>query len=670
MAMVGGWTSGVLPVRVVLGPVEIWNDAGPDRVPSQAEPWVVAPGAHHEWILPGVLLRASLSSPAGPEGWYRLGLMASVRSPVAIKVCAIDVVLPSVEAPLVVDRAVRWRTLRRSTAVGELTPLAARSCGPNNDGVELRAERGGAAAELSWSRRELRVRVYLDAAALHPRWSFQDGVPVSTAAPLRRPGDSFAVSLLLRRAAQPGEPPVIAARFPAGHEAAFVLTDHPDFDTVERLALFLKGERGRAGWSGRGLRLTKGVFAIPSDPAPARPAPTLADAEYRRLIASLHDDGSEIAPHGVNEWGNVSPDAFRRALEEVARTYAPRTWIDHGTTLAYCYTMGGAIDPAYDLLRELERHGFTALWAYHDVPAVVPSLDMLSADGLGLRAAAFRSVQHLAQGHVLVPMHYLRSVLRLGLPGTVGLTVAVGLSAARAVYMAARKAQPVGESLRRARGGVATALAALRRNRVRTAAPYSRDEVRALGPVLYPERGVPLREGRAGDLYLFATVEVLHVRDEYTPGALAELVRRRGLHIAHCYLLNELPYIAGIFSSRDGARPSLAREWLDFLDALTAGVAAQSVWNPTMGELTEWLTAAQRIALYPDGPGRVLLAHDLERPVRDVTLLLPPDVAPDSVLWGDGAPRGWRRWHDWLAVWGDVPARRTTAVRWGRGLAA
>jgi hypothetical protein len=34
------------------------------------------------------------------------------------------------------------------------------------------------------------------------------------------------------------------------------------------------------------------------------------------------------------------------------------------------------------------------------------------------------------------------------------------------------------------------------------------------------------------------------------------------------------------------------------------------------------------------------------------------------VRWNDVGASGWRRWSDWLSVWGDLPPAASTIIDW------
>ena len=598
-------------------------------------------------------------------------LTATAEHAASIRRCAIRFSAHCAGRPHHLDRFCRWREVQLRAVTTESTPFVLRWRDPSGVMLELRSARGCVPAVLSWSRGVLTIDVQLDAATLHPRWSFAAGRAESTAAPPRPAGWSSRVELLVRRIAHPAPTPAVLGRLPFGAEAAFTITDHPDFDDEGRFRVFAHGGNGSRGWLGRGLRLTKSVFAVESDSVPRRPAPTLEQAAYRTLLDELHREGSEIAPHGVNESGNVGPDRFRRALAALAQRYRPGTWIDHGLSLAYCYSMGGADNPDYDLLTRLRDHGITTLWSYHDAPVnAAGSLNLLAPNARDLGTSVRGSMRHAANKDFLIAAHYLRSAFLSRATGTLQHRVGRALSVGRRAYL-----QRTGSFASRPAAAFSAAGAAAlglfeasgqgRRGGSAPERSFTRDEGLDWSATVYPERAVPMHQVRPGDQLLFVTQEVLHLRDAYTPAAFERLVHERGLHIGHTYLLNTLPYVAGMFSPNQ-AEPRPAPAWLGALDSLTGEVASGRLWNPPVGELATWFRAMQCLAVTPRSECAIELSNPTGEVTRGATVMLPPSVRPEGVTWNGGPATGSRRWSDWLCVWGDVPADSTIVVRWDR----
>jgi len=634
-------------------------------MPNGAGRWSSADDALRFGLVLGTL-RLDENSASRP-----VTLTAVAERAASIRECSIRFGARCVGRPHHLDRYCRWREIAHRAVTNESTPFVLRWRDPSGAMLELRSIRGCVPVAVSCSHGRLTIEVQLDAAVLHPRWSFAAGHAESTAAPTRAIGWTFRVELLVRRLDRPAPTPAIVGRMPFGAEAALAITDHPDFDDEDRFRVFAHGGNGSRGWIGRGLRLTKSVFAVESDSTPRRPAPTLARPAYGALLDELYDEGSEIAPHGVNESGNIGPERFRRALAAVAQRYRPDTWIDHGLSLAYCYSMGGADNPEYDLLNRLREHGISTLWSYHDAPIDASgSLNLLAPNARDLSQSIRGSARHLANRDFLIAAHYLRSAFLSRATGALHHNVGKALSVGRRAYLTrtgSRASRPAA-ALSAAGVGLLGLFEASRQRRRGDSASerlFSRREGLEWAPVVYPERAAPMHQVRPDDQLLFATQEVLHLRDAYTPAAFERLVQERGLHLAHTYLLNTLPYVAGMFSP-NATESRLAPAWQAALDNLTEHVAAGRIWNPPIGEMAKWFRTMQCLAVTPRSECAIELRNPTSELMQGVTLMLPASVRPDAVSWNGGPATGARQWSDCLCVWGDVPAASTATVRWDR----
>lgn len=654
-----------MPLRLVAPIVEL----GPHGAPVKASSW--RPMDSGGWCATAgpVRLEVTVAAPAAGDDDERLTFSATVDEPTAVRRCVVVAELPYIGRPWFLDRSLHWRALDGTVVLPESTPFVLRWRRPDGTGAELRALCGFPPMRLS-ARRAIVLEVVLDASALHPRWSFRDGQAVSKSAPERGAGWSSAVTLSLRAVRESAAAPVVPARFPHGAEAAFTITDHPDFDTEDTLRAFLDGSDGRKGWLDRGLRFTKSVFAIESGSMARPPAPTLERESYGHLVERLHRDGSEIAPHGVHESGPLSADRFRAALAGLVDRFRPRTWIDHGLSLPYCYSMGGATDPQYQLLAELRKSGITTLWAYHDVPCnAAASLNLAAPRAHDIGVILSRSGRHAARREMLTAAHYVRSAVLARTSGKLAYVLGRSLSGGRRAYLLrstpnSRRGWAIWSAAGIALLGLVDAAWGAQMGGALPGGNWSRAESAEWGTTIYPERADPLHLVSDTDFLLFATLEVLHIGDVYGEAALSTLIAERGLHIGHTYLLNRLPYVDGLFE-RGSAAPRLTRAWLAVLDILQTEVAAGRLWNPPMGELAEWTRSVQRVTVHPVSDDTIEVRHPGDEALRGFTLLLPPHVSPADVEWNGAPPAGTRAWGDWLAVWGDVPARGCVHVRWG-----
>lgn len=593
-----------------------------------------------------------------------ISLTATAIASARIGFCAVELAFPALTPPNFIDRTLRLRPLRGAESLNDYSPLFLRWKDDQSRSYELRNFQGFSACRLAWRDSWLRVVVLLDAAALHPRWQLKT-VHSSAAAPEWRPGQSLTVRLLLADMGGHAEPPPVwLGRYPAGREAAFAVTDHCDFDTKDRLRAFLYGNEPGRGWLGRGLRLTKSVFAVETKPE-GLPADTLRDDEYRQLIEALAEDGSEIAPHSLNEWGDLDLKTFEDALARLAAEWSPRIWIDHGY-LPYNYAMGGGDDARYRLLDRLASHGFFALAADHDIPTdSYASLNMMASPPSELRAVASAAWCHFRQGRNGIALRYLRGAVKRRLVGPFGYVLdGMLLSVGSVAKFWERTRHFSRENLRQSWGLTWRRLRALARsgpNALRIS--HTRKELLEVASVVYPERGVPLAQACSDEMLLFTTMEAVHTKDVYTPHALTRLLEERGLHIGHTYLLNELPYIAGVFDQ--SRMPRLSTEWESFVDALANATSAERLWNPTASALLQYMRNVQHVSVLPDlDHEAAVVINRLRRAQRNITILLPRSIHPEHVTWAGAPPIGWRYWSDWLAVWGDLEAGQSARIEW------
>jgi hypothetical protein len=595
---------------------------------------------------------------------HAISVSVDILQRTRLRFCILELISPASQQPLFVNRYLRWTHLQGDDRINDYSPLAVRWLSDDGRCYELRTHHGSMSARLRWHDEHLRVRLYLDAAALHPRWLHQRGQQ-SMAAPTLEMGHRLAVHFTLCRVECDENPIPILSRFPAGSEAAFCITDHCDYDATDRLRAFAYGDDRRRGWIGRGLRMTKTVFST-ERPVKGGLATSVQDHEYARIIQALSEDGSEIAPHSLHESGELDPATFAAVLASCVRRWSPRTWIDHGF-LTYNYNMGGADDPRYRLLDRLRAQGFRLLSASHDTPTdPCASLNLLAPPRSPLRSIATAFWRHLRNGRPLVSMRYVRAMTRRRLVGTVGYLIdGALLSASTAIHAWWRGRD------RSWREALDMACIVLRRVRhvfhegpSAFRIPYARRELLDVGAVVYPERGVPLHQAEADEMLAFVTAEVVHTEDVYSEKSVDRLIDERGLHVGHCYLLNRLSYLAGIFEP--GAEPPrLSGAWSAFVDALSDRVHQGRVWNPPIYELAEYMRAMQHVIVVADTPCQVIhISNRLSRPIADVTVLLPRSVSPETVRWGDAPPKGWRTWSDWLSVWGDLSSDSSVAVQW------
>jgi hypothetical protein len=147
--------------------------------------------------------------------------------------------------------------------------------------------------------------------------------------------------------------------YPNGARAVICLTDHPDFDTVQKVGLLADV------FSENNIRITKGVFPG-SDPVPGKMEPGLDWPDYKNYIDILYENGSEIAYHGISPRTNPPPlsECLRRI--GLMSRYSPKTWIDHGCG-NYLFSKDAVFREGAGLVDILSKAGVENYWSYTDV---------------------------------------------------------------------------------------------------------------------------------------------------------------------------------------------------------------------------------------------------------------------------------------------------------------
>jgi hypothetical protein len=437
------------------------------------------------------------------------------------------------------------------------------------------------------------IEVVLNAAAQHPRWDYSKGQRVSTASPVYQVGEQFVGEFeLVGYDADVNLIGVLPSFFPRGTAAAFVLTDHCDFDTAQKLAVFLDPADG--GWLRRGLKITKGVFALSPLPDEPRKSDSLEDLPYRDLIEQLSCDGSEVANHALKHSGQLGGAQFLNALQTFNEQWRGRTWIDHGSYITYCYSQGAKHNPEFRLVEVLQRLDYNSLWSFHDVHVdAVSTLNMLDNANKAGGSRLLAILRNLLRLRWLVAAHHLRSILHRGYRKNVIIDFLMfAMARSKTFFINTHQAKSrIFSELR----DYLFALTRFKQFYNRSELPYTISELKVYSEPLYTETMKTINNWQPGDLALFSTIETTHVQDIYTGQALKKLIDERGLHIGHTYILNSLPYINGIFVS--ATKSQLHAKWKSFLDILAAYVTEGKIWNPNMSELTHHLTALQRVRI-------------------------------------------------------------------------
>lgn len=485
----------------------------------------------------------------------------------------------------------------------------------------------------------LSFTIYLDAAAMHPAWSHKKTERKADAIRLLPVAHQYELSFSINEIDASARPPVLC-RYPFGAEAGFIITDHCDYDRADTLQTFLND------WLGKGLKMTKGVFALKSNYSKEGLAATMQDEDYRKLITELYKDGSEVSPHALNQSGQITKEVFDVAFTAISGEYECRTWIDHGSYQKYTYSVGGA-DNEYRLIDRLKEYAYSSLWSYYDAPInATQSLNIFSGMQISYRSV----IKNILRGKIPVAAHYLKTVLEQQAQLNGRKPTLVKLMGALRKNLSGKK------SISALKKDIATVVKYSSAQQL----PYTAKELNNFSPVLYTESKQPLYQQQEKSLLLFASQEVVHTQDAYTPELLKDLVAERGLHIGHTYLLNTLPYLNGVFNSKK----QLSKKWMVFVVALSASVKNGSAWNPTMQEFVVYNKLLSALVFTYTSPRTLLVTNNNATAIEGLTFTIPA-IQANKINWGNTPPqvRLLNNKNETI-FWGTIPANNSITISW------
>ncbi|MFM9951252.1 MAG: hypothetical protein ACKV1O_25180 [Saprospiraceae bacterium] len=456
-----------------------------------------------------------------------------------------------------------------------------------------------------------------DAPYLHTTWDYTQGQRVSTALHTHPSGTLFKAEFTVY-ISKCQQIPVLPSFYPNNLKACFVLTDHCDFDTKEKLNLFLFGNNNN-GWLNKKLKITKGVFRYGPKNDENRKSDDLEVEEYKKLIDILKKDGSEICPHALKHSGQLSGEEFIQGVAFLQEYCHPRTWIDHGSYLKYCYSQNGHLNDEYKTIDVLHDFKYNNLWSFHDV-ATDPSLSLNYLHYLkyskphGIKMM----MVHLFKGNAFYMMHYLRSFVQKAFGKSIvrDLLSYIFILTKSLIMAIAKKRSRVFIEINFFFNRL------LRFNSYRSTDKeyFKTSQLNAFLPPFFTENYQTINNYNKGLLF-FNTIETTHTKDIYNKASLEALIKERGLHLGHTYILNSLPYINGIFNA-NGNRLTLSKEWIDFTEVLSEMVANGKIWNPNMGEFVDRIKLMLNVS-YRLANNKILIRNNNDEIVEGYTLIKP-----------------------------------------------
>ncbi len=466
------------------------------------------------------------------------------------------------------------------------------------------------------------INVIIDAPYLHPAWDYSKWQRFSTAAPILKKGETYKIGFDLFEF-KTNQPVAVLKKssYPFGYKSAFILTDHCDFDTTEKLQTFLYGNNNN-GWLNRGLKITKGVFALDAKSAEQKKSDSLENEEYKKLIEALFDDGSEIVHHALKHSGQLTKEEFHITFDSFAQKFSPKTWIDHGSYIKYCYSQGAKENPDFMLIETMKKHQYNNLWSFDDVNIDANQTLNILTNTKSFPTELVKEVfKKIFSGKFLIAGHYFRTIIHRNYSKNIVIDF---------LMYAIANTKNIFINLQKRKGSffkdcVTYVKNVLKFNQFRNkeVVPYISANVLNFAQPLYLETRKPFTQYQQSDILMFYTFETTHLVDIYHRKSLEKLIQENGTHIGHTYILNDLPYINSIFK-KDHNKYLLAEKWISFLDALQEKVQSKEIWNANMGEYAAYNILLQNIIIEYSFEGNCIIKNDNETNVDGFTFITSP----------------------------------------------
>lgn len=478
--------------------------------------------------------------------------------------------------------------------------------------------------------------LYFDHSSTHPRVSHRPDSPPRRDAHYASPERPLEVEAILytREGIHDNLLTPIPWRYPDGKFSCFVITDHADWDTTDKLdALY----RGPGGFNSTRVRTTKSVFygTVGYETPDKKFQPDGLDVPAFSAIAEeLSEAGHEICPHSIvvrpkPAEGHVPMHMVTRALELFARQFASGTWIDHGVNRkqAINYTqLGWNPDSEWYLVDLLKQHNFSSIWSYFDpIKYPVRNINQFSVPDnsiIYLRAA----LQRFSQGNVWESLNYLKIAtdLRLGHTGhkhIENLAQIIKVLLSSDLTSRAKLDRVLGRIL-----NVPRALVALPYHLIVGEDGNQRGE---LFPILYCEQGLPIGQAEPDDMMMFATSLVNNLATAW--GNLDALIAERGFHIAHTYLCATGLRYGDSAIIQSGGQWRVSKTFSDLLLQLDDRIARNEIWNPTMKDCIAWFRTWMQIHTDPIGAHAVRIVNPTDSEIIGYSLVFPTNARQVSI---------------------------------------
>jgi len=438
------------------------------------------------------------------------------------------------------------------------------------------------------------IKVIFDSQAGHPFLTIRDKKWVFSGRGVRRNGEerSYRIYLYPLSTKKPTIP--IINRFPDDYQAAFCITDHADYDQVGPLRAVFWGdseglkERTR-GLSGRGLRITKSVFAR------SFPEYTgvgiLDDRELNKLIHCLYDEGHEIIPHAIRSYPGTAIE-LRKDFQHAFRKFKPKTWIDHyysyATLLPHNFATKG-LQPTspYYIWPLLRDEGIDLLWSGFDIHNNPPNGKLNAFDLSDSFPVSYirRSVRSLITGNINEAGYFflefidalLGRDMRIELKQTIRSLQSGNISRLKTLH---RLSYILGQMVFSLIPQCKNGLNQINRRQVQ----------------LFSEKNQFPGDGSVGT---FCTMRLNQLGRGLSPERWKDVFQNRGVVLLHTYLACEHSLQDNAWK-RVGNSYRITKAFDEATEFLSEQVRQGLLWNPTVHEMWKWYKEWKKVRLAPD----------------------------------------------------------------------
>ena len=432
----------------------------------------------------------------------------------------------------------------------------------------------------------VRINVFFDCQARHPFLKLHKEKWLFSGRGKRDSGEVcfYQIYLYPLSTKKPDIP--IINRFPENYNAAFCLTDHADYDQVSTLKAIFWGDSknsraGTHGLSGRGIRVTKSIFA--------RSFPEYTgigfhdDLEFKKLIYRLHDEGNEIVPHGIRSFPGTTQE-LAKDLQETFSAFKPKTWIDHiysySTLLPHSLANEGLRQNSSNYIWSLlEAEGFDLVWSgfdmHHNPPkGIINVLDLSDNNSISYLS---RSIQSMLLAHWKEGSYYVLEFIDnlAGLDNRILVKKAVRLLKSGNSNEAFRVIGKILSSLFHDKVGKIE-----KKQKVQLFSTQNR----------FPGARI---------VGTFSTMRLNSLGKGLSPEKWSKVYQDRGVVLLHTYLSCNHPLSDNAWE-REGIYCRTTSAFNRVMEFLADQVKQKKLWNPTVHEMWEWYKEWKMVRLIPD----------------------------------------------------------------------